>query len=410
MSPQVGQRERENPLLKQKRTLTLIAFLVFGSALVGHAAARESAQRQTGIGVVRYGLNIANTPVTSRYSYVIGGPADTNKMRSFNGTGLVYKSSMDLDTTCQSDDMCPTGVTYAEAAAKGWVLKDGSGEIACPTYPKNRLADVGSRDFQRRWLQNVLHFMHVHRAKGLFIDNVLGNVDLWSGGRYPQKYPNNAAWENAMASFIAYVGPRLKADGIYVVVNALKFISGDPRTEDGTIDAQWWRRIGPNVSGLLSEHWQQSPIETTRMYTVQPGDWTGHWDGWERLVDVAQSMHRDFFGQQWGTSDDVHLLRYGRASFLLAWDGKGGAFVFAAYDAKDPASGDWAAAIGKPVDQRQRVGVGWQRLYSDGMVVLNPSQTVAQTFRFARAYRTPDGAAVRQVQVAPASALILRRA
>ena len=398
------------PLLKQKRTLTLLVLLVLGSTLAGHAAARVSAKRETGIGVVRYGLNIANTPVTSRYGYVIGGPSDANKMQSFNGVGLVYKSSMDLDTTCTSTDMCPTGVTYAEAAAKGWVLKDASGEIPCPTYPRNRLADVGSPDFQRRWLQNVSRFLHAHRAHALMIDNVLANVDVWSGGRYPQKYPNNAAWENAMASFVAYVGPRLKAEGIYVVVNAFKFIAGDLRTEDATLDAQWWRRIGPHVSGLLSEHWQQSPMDTTRVYTVQPGDWTGHWDGWERMVNVAQNMNRDFFGQQWGQSTDVHLLRYGRASFLLAWNGKGGAYIFAAYDAKDPGSADWAAPIGKPVDRRRRVGVGWQRQYSSGVVVLNPSQTVTQAFRFARAYRSPDGAAVREVQVPPASALILPRA
>jgi hypothetical protein len=56
------------------------------------------------------------------------------------------------------------------------------------------------------------------------------------------------------------------------------------------------------------------------------------------------------------------------------------------------------------------VGVGWQRDFGAGTVVLNPSQTVTQTFRFNRKYRMPDGSVVAEVQLAPASALILPRA
>jgi hypothetical protein len=67
-------------------------------------------------------------------------------------------------------------------------------------------------------------------------------------------------------------------------------------------------------------------------------------------------------------------------------------------------------AVGQPLAPRHRVGVGWQRDYGAGTVVLNPSQTVTQTFRFNRKYRMPDGSVVGEVQLAPASALILPRA
>jgi hypothetical protein len=398
-------------VLTNNRQITrLVVVLLCGCFLsAGLAAAATRTQPNTGLGVVRYGLKIAQNPMTSRYGYVIGGAADADRMNTLHGLGLVYKSAMDLDTTCSSGDMCASGVTYAEARAHGWVLSDANGEISCVAYAQNRLADVGSRAFQNAWLRNVQRFLLAHHAHALFIDNVLANVDVWSGGRYPSKYPNNAAWENAMASFVSYVAPRLKQHGIYVVANALKFISGDLRTEDGTLDAGWWRRIGPDVSGLLSEHWQQSPLDTTRMYTNQPGDWTGHWNGWERLVRVAQDMHRDFFGEQWGQSTNTNLLRYGRASFLLEWNGSGGAYIFAAYDGVDPVSRDWATAVGQPRAPRQRVGVGWQREFNAGIVVLNPSQTVSQTFRFSRPYRLPDGSVVTSVELAPASGLILAR-
>lgn len=364
--------------------------------------------RLTGIGVVRFDFKLPTTPLTRRYSYVIVGPSEAERVSRFSGLALIYKSAMDLDVHCISSGTCATGVTYREAVRNGWVLKSSSGmEIA---NGRDRLADVGNRAFQKRWLRNVGRFLKMHRSKGVFIDGAAANVDVWSHGVFPARYPTNRDWENAMAQFISYVGPRLKKQGFYVLVSTLKYIHGDPSTEDGTLDIHWWRRIGKYVSGLCREWWQQNPNSPGEVYTQNPSKWTGHWSGWLRLISTAQAMGRDFFGIQWSESTDLRLLRYGRASFLLAWNGRGGAYMFAASDGADPRSIDWSVDVGHPRDRARKVGVGWKRRFSRGIVLLNPSEKRSQRFVLDGTYQTLGAAPVTTFTVPPASAVILRRA
>ena len=46
----------------------------------------------------------------------------------------------------------------------------------------------------------------------------------------------------------------------------------------------------------------------------------------------------------------------------------------------DPTNGAWTTDIGKPARAKSRVGVGWERAYTDGKVLVNPSATSSQTF------------------------------
>jgi hypothetical protein len=404
------------PLKRQNAAaLTLMLVVMFALLAVAPSASpldnsflkKDQSSRKTGIGVVRFDFNLPPTPLTRRYSYVIVGPSEAERVKRFRGLALIYKSAMDLDVYCTRSDTCPTGVNYREARRNGWVLKSASGtEVA---NGRDRLADVGNRAFQKRWLRNVSRFLETHGAKGVFIDGAVANVDVWSHGIFPAKYPTNVDWENAMAQFISYVGPRLKKRGLYVLVSTLKYIAGDPSTDDGSLDIQWWRRIGRNVSGLCREWWQQNPNSPGDVYTQSPSKWTGHWSGWLRLVTAAQAMRRDFFGIQWSDSSDLRLLRYGRASFLLAWNGRGGAYMLATSHQAGAGSIDWAVDVGHPRDRRQRVGVGWKRKFSRGIVLLNPTETTFQQFNLGGAYQVIGAAPVTAVTLPPASALILRR-
>jgi Hypothetical glycosyl hydrolase family 15 len=392
--------------------LALVSALVFGvgSASSRRDAATRSSFRQTGLGVVRFDFNLRRSWITNRYSYVIVGPSDTDRVRSFHGLALIYKSAMGVDTRCGAPGSCVTGVTYSEARRNGWVLRAGSGsEIGSASYAGVRLADVGSRAYQRRWLRNVLGYLRAQGAHGLFIDEVAANVGLWSGGVRPAKYPTDDDWERAMVSFVSYVGPRLRQHGIYVVASALKYVSGDRGTDNGTLDRQWWRRIGASVDGLGREYWQQNPEAISQVYTENPARWTGHWSGWLKLVATAQAMGKGFFGIQRGPSSDVRLLRYGRASFLLEWNGRQGAYMFFATDRTEPSNTDWAVPIGAPLGRKHRVGTGWLRRFSRGVVVLNPSETVTQSFALGGMYALRNGAPMTSVALPPATALILRK-
>jgi hypothetical protein len=99
---------------------------------------------------------------------------------------------------------------------------------------------------------------------------------------------------------------------------------------------------------------------------------------------------------------------YGKASFLLAWNGKGGGFFWQSkYASVDPWNQAWTTWIGTPSAARYQVGVGWRRNYTAGTVLVNPSPSAAQTFNLGASYTTPAGQTVTTVTLQPTTAMIL---
>src|SRR5919109_1048148 len=79
------------------------------------------------------------------------------------------------------------------------------------------LANVGSASYQQQWATNVIGADKRLGFDGTFMDNVLADVSWWApAGVYPSLYPSDSAWQTAMTSFMAHVGPQLKAQGLYV--------------------------------------------------------------------------------------------------------------------------------------------------------------------------------------------------
>ena len=303
-----------------------------------------------------------------------------------------------------------TGVPQPTALANGWLLKDSSGALLTNAgYPGMYVGDVGSASYQQAWVTNVTSLLSRNANDGVFIDDVLGEITGLTGGKYPAKYPSQASWENAMASFMAYVGPALKAKGFYVLANVHKYVSGDAGTDNGSLEAQWWQRIGPFVSGLMSENWSQNPLDTTKLRGTGP-EWWNNWEGWANLVSVAQSMGRDFVGLQYAASTNTRVMTYGKASFLLFWNGGGGAYMFNPDGGGDPWNAAWTTDVGLPTAARYKVGVGWRRDYSGGTVLVNPSATASQTFSLGATYAKPDGTKVTSVTLAATTAMILQNA
>ncbi len=389
--------------------LAAVASFVFVSVIGSRSAASAATTGPiAGAGVLRLGNAYRYGTNYDRYRYVIVGPMDVDKAAGQPGISLVYKSGPDIsDSSYTAQESIPTGVSLTEARANGWVLKDSNGaEIKEPNWPYY-LGDVGSSGYQQAWARNVGDFLARHGADGVYIDNVVADVVGLTGGKYPARYPNQQAWENAMASFVAYVGPALKARGFYVLANTLKYIYGAPGADDGSMVADWWRRVGPHLSGLMSEYWQQNPNNVSQLRASGPA-WYQNWDGWQRLVDVAQDIGRDFVGIQKGSRSSTGTMRYGRASFLLDWNGRGGAYVFSTSDSEDPWNTEWTVDIGSPAGEKYAVGRGWRRQYTGGTVVVNPSASASQSFSLGGTYLTPSGSSVTSVSLQPTSALILR--
>ncbi|HLI56922.1 MAG TPA: hypothetical protein VKY26_07775, partial [Actinomycetota bacterium] len=140
---------------------------LFGLGVIGGAGA--SSTTVGGIGLYSLGGALSNVADPNAYSVVVAGSAEYNELAGLPGTSLAYFSGTDVNTDWS------TGVPYSQAAANGWLLTDGSGNLLVNQgYPNNYVGDVGSSAYQQAWISNVLSYLGAHPGiKGVFIDDVL---------------------------------------------------------------------------------------------------------------------------------------------------------------------------------------------------------------------------------------------
>ena len=329
-------------------------------------AATPPARVAPGTGIIRWGSSYKSASGYNRFQYVFVVRDDARSAAGLRGKSLVYASGTSIKTTWS------TGVTYSEAAANGWLLTDQNGQPITTHEGSAYIADIGNPAYQRQFVENMKGFLSRNRNQGIFIDDVIAvSHGLISENVLPAKYPTDQAWEDAMVSFVGYVGPALKKLGYYVVVNAHKFIPGNQASNDGTLEAGFWKRLAPSVSGLMSEYWLQSPIDVAQL-RQRGSRWDQNWTGWQGLESVAQGAGVDFFGLMYGSASDVRAMRYGRGTFLLDWDGRGGAFVYNMTDRSDPYDPSWMTDLGPALRPKfQRLPGVWQRRFERGIAIVN---------------------------------------
>jgi len=340
-----------------------------------------------------------------RYDFLVVGYGDIDAAARTSRRALVYKAGTEVQPGESSDrGAANTGVPYAEAAARGWLLKDAAGKELQPAG-NDWLGDVGSQGYQQAWLSNVSGYLLRHHANGVFIDNVDCTPFNLTGGRVPAKYPTSAAWAEAQASFIAYVGPRLKANGLYVAINA--YCDGP---DNGSANNAWFERLAPSVSAEVTESFEQNPNNRAQRYYDSPSTtWLGNWLGKLNVIRVAQRHGRDAVAITYGARDDIAQMTYARASYLLVWNGRGGGFSYSTLDGSDPWNAAWTTPIGKPIRSMQRTGRVYFRRYSNGYVVVNPSLATV-TMPLPAGLKTLTGSAAgASVQLAPTTAATFRR-
>ena len=381
------------------------ALAAAGAACLLSAAASGAAVRPptvAGIGLVRVGDSASYAIRHAPASLLIVSTAGAAWAARQPGRSLVYFAGTDVNTKWNA------GVSYAQAARNGWLLKDASGELLVNRgYPANYVGDVGNPAYQRAWLANVSRFLKSHGDDGVLIDDVLYDLTPLADAE-AAKYPTQPEWAAAELSFIRTVGRGLRAQGYYVLVNASGYVPDDLRSDTGANTAAWWRALGPYVSGLENEYYQETSTGDDTLRSTG-GSWSQNWDGWQRLVDVAQSMGRDFVAESYGAADDARAMIYGRASFLLDWNGGRGAYIYVPTDGSNPWTASSTADIGRPAAAKRHVGSGWLRRYTGGVVLVNPSGSRSQSFELPGSFTVPgSGSTVTKVTVPPTEALILR--
>lgn len=334
------------------------------------------------------------------YSDLIVGLSLAREAARQPGRSLVYFSGTDVNTRWNS------GVPYPEARRRGWLLKDRAGNLLINrNYPSNYIGDVGNPDYQRAWLEDVSRVLRENGDDGVFLDDVIVDLEPLAGTE-AAKYPTARQWEEAQLSFVRTVGDGLRAEGYYVLANASAYVRGSVRADNGSSTLSWWRRLAPHVSGLADEYYQETSDGSDTLRSDGPA-WYQGWSGWQRLLTTTQSLGKDFFGVTYGPAGDARRMSYGRASFLLDWDGGGGAFLYQPSSRQDPWNGAWTRDIGQPNAPKRRVGVAWARTYAGGIVLVNPDPSRSQRLDLGRSYLSPDGKPVSQVTLAPTTGLIL---
>jgi hypothetical protein len=357
----------------------------------------------SGIGLLNYGGHLSSFTHDSLYHVVVGDAwdSDASVLASVPGQGLAYFSGADVNTHFS------TGVPYSQASANGWLLKNSAGNLLVNTgYPANYIGDIGSSGYQQAWITNVENYLAARPGiDGVFIDDVNYDPKSLCGG-YPEKYPSTSGWSAAEVSFQKAVYTALHAKGYYVALNASGYIPGDSNSDNGNNTITFWKEVGPYADGLMNEYYNEAANGTNQL-RVTGTAWYQQWDAWQRLIPTAQSMGDDFIGLEKGGPSDTAAMTYGKSSFLLEWNGGGGTFMYAATDGSDPTNSAWTTSIGQPAGSKLQVGVGWMRLYSGGVVLVNPSPTSAQMFSLGGAYTTPSGASVTSVTLQPGTGMIL---
>jgi hypothetical protein len=328
------------------------------------ASSHRHALPTKGIGVIRLGDRFAQASGYGRYAYMIVDRSEVRHVKGYRGLTLVYMSGMDIARF-------NTGISFEAARAHDWLLKDSSGNlIQHDGYDSVYLANVGDPAYQQAWVKAVLAFLHSSHAGGVFIDDVLADPRGWTVGQvFPAAYPDQSSWANATVSFVKAIGPALKAHGYYVLLNA-NGRARDTTSSDSWQYANWWRELAPFVSGFLAEYWLQNPTDVSQLRPTGAA-WFEDWRGWQRLVSTAQRAGVDFFGLTYGTRDDLEAMRYGKGSFMLDWNGKGGAFIFETEDG-DPYNSAWGSDLGRPLHRKVEIQPGvWQRVFERGVVLVN---------------------------------------
>jgi hypothetical protein len=292
-----------------------------------------------------------------------------------------------------------TGVQYHEADGlhEDWFLHDASGErlIYCD-YPEVWAADIGVPGYQQRWLDNVRDRILRDGFDGVMMDdvNTFPGHCLGSQGTPIAEYPTDEAYGDAVVAFMQAVGPELSAAGLLVAPN----IAMNPWEDVMKAQAL---AIAPQGTHVTREYW---------MRWDDSANFTGpNWESTLGFYEEVEALGVGFLALTYGPGHEGALegQRYGRASFLLAWDGTADSAWGYQDGQVDPWTDEWAIDPGLPLEPRRAEGVGWRRAYTGGTVLVNADQDEPQTFSLDRPHLDSDGQEVSELTLQPGRAMVL---
>lgn len=297
-------------------------------------------------------------------AYVILQSWEVNRMRELKAQNpalkvLVYKNlGFAAEKKASSSS---TGVSTQEAEAPDWFLKNQQGgRIASDGYKWLWAMDIGSRDYQQRWYENVSRELTSQGWDGVFIDDPNPTMKYAYDPSQVAKYPNDAAYSAAMGSALAYIGPKLQGEGKLAIANFATWV------EYADTCNSWLQY----VSGALDEmfvKWGRGSGEGYR----SESQWTRQLDE----VKFAASQGKQFIGFTQGSVGETQAARFGYGTVLLGTNGNA-SFAFTPNYTSETWLPEYDYSLGAPTGAEARETSGVHRRgFENGLVLVNPTSS-----------------------------------
>lgn len=381
----------------------LVAVLAAAAGLAAFAVGAPAATGSPIAGNMRMAIdsspNFSNLSLTAqRHRFVILQAWQTQRLEQLKASNpeikvLVYKN-LSASIASSNGGLHSTGVSHQEADGEHpeWFLKNTSGQrFTFSSYSYLWAMDVGSASYQSRWADNVVAELEQNGWDGVFVDDTNTTMKYHYPVAQIAKYPSDSAWQQATASALAHIGPRVRAAGKVAIPNIGSW------GENPTVGRNWLQY----VDGAMDEMFTKWGDSAGSGYA-----WDGHWERQLASLKYAQQQGKEFLAISHSANGDAAAARYGWATVLL---GASGRASFALHD--DYTNENWFSfyeqQIGEPTGASTKLASGvHRRTFSGGVVVVNPTDST-RTAQLGGTYSGAGRTDVSSIQLAANRAAIL---
>jgi len=291
-----------------------------------------------------------------------------------------------------------------------WFLKDSSGNrVFEASYPDNFVLDPGNPEWRKYRAAQAQDYINVYGYDGVYFDMMSSYIWVGSGGDSslpinPKtgKLYTDSEWKEDIKQYLAFIKQT-------VGTSKLAVFNG-PGTGTGATYYQYGTSTLVNeVDGMMVEgftRWSGTPAESFR----SEADWKKDVD---QLVELSQKGKTTFVwtsvtGISPSAEQEKRLHLYSVASFLLAkWNKSYYTFWRPTTEHYKPYDSLWSTKIGSPVGAYYKKDNVYQRDFTTGKVLVNPSDINTYIVSLGKTYQTLDGEVISQATLAPDTGLIL---
>jgi putative glycosyl hydrolase-like family 15 (GHL15) protein len=301
-----------------------------------------------------------------RHGYVILQAWQHDRLRALKQANpgvkvLVYKDLAFATDSASDSGQIAAGVSADEANRDhpDWFLRNTDGNrFTSESYGWQWAMDVGSAAYQRRWAANVVRELREDGWDGVFIDDVNATFRYHYEPRRIAKYPTDEAYQAAVRSALASVGPRIQGAGKLAIAN----IGSWAGFYETGVD---WLRF---LDGAMDEQFLK--WGTHRDVGYDPHVWRTQ----VNELKAAEKMGKDFIGVTHSAPGDKRAALYGYATMLLASDGRHAHFALASDYTHETWFPEYDYDLGRPLGPARRGDDGvYRRRFQRGLVVVNPT-------------------------------------